>query len=38
MKKNNDKEPWTDTRKGPEREESVEKKGSSYNETQNSEK
>ena len=35
--RNNGKEPRTETRKGPEREESAEKKGSSSNETQNSE-
>ena len=34
--KNNDKEPPIETIKGPEREESAEKKGSSSNETQNS--
>jgi len=35
--KNNGKEPRTETRKGPEREESAERKSSSSNETQNSE-
>ena len=35
--KNNGKEPRTETRKGPEREESVERKSSSSNETENSE-
>ena len=35
--KNNSKEPRTETRKGPEREESAERKSSSSNETQNSE-
>ena len=34
--KNNGKEPWTETRKGPEREESAKRKSSSSNETQNS--
>ena len=37
QEKNNGKEPRTETRKGPEREESAEGKDSSSNETQNSE-
>ena len=36
--KNNGKEPRTETRKNLEREESAERKSSSYNEAQNSEK